>query len=180
VRIQIKLKSRTPAAAFPHQAATRSIPTSSIRELGVSLENRSRRRASSSSNWLISCRLLNSSDAGTLREVNHRRLLDIEVVRFGRDKLRVKELETSSLDTMVTACRCALQKLDQTWLSSKMMAAASTCAAGSPTRLIVEVEDDGVMGSANLIERRAVGRTGIGRPTWRAAQGAMATRLHDH
>ena len=50
-------------------------------------------------------RLLNSSDAFVpLREEVEfiDNYLDIEVVRFGRDKLRVvKELETSSLDAMV-------------------------------------------------------------------------------
>ena len=56
-------------------------------------------------------RLLNSSDAFVpLREELEfiDNYLDIEVVRFGRDKLRVmKELETSSLDTMVPSMLAA-------------------------------------------------------------------------
>ena len=64
-------------------------------------------------------RLLNSSDAFVpLREELEfiDNYLDIEVVRFGRDKLRVvKELETSSLDTMVPehAAATAGGELDQ-------------------------------------------------------------------
>ncbi len=116
-------------------------------------------------------RLLNSSDAFVpLREEVEfiDDYLDIEVVRFGRDKLRVvKELETSSLDTMVPSM--LLQPLVENsikhGLSSKIDGGSIYLRSRlTDSHLIVEVEDDGVgMGSANLIERPSgLGGTGIG------------------
>ncbi|MGC2184499.1 MAG: histidine kinase [Terriglobales bacterium] len=116
-------------------------------------------------------RLLNSSDAFVpLREEVEfiDDYLDIEVVRFGRDKLRVvKELESSSLDTMVPSM--LLQPLVENsikhGLSSKIDGGSIYLRSRlTDSHLIVEVEDDGVgMGSANLIERPSgLGGTGIG------------------
>jgi two-component system LytT family sensor kinase len=116
-------------------------------------------------------RLLNSSDAFVpLREELEfiDNYLDIEVVRFGRDKLRVvKELETSSLDTMVPSM--LLQPLVENsikhGLSSKIDGGSIYLRSRlTDSHLIIEVEDDGVgMGSANLIERPSgLGGTGIG------------------
>lgn len=116
-------------------------------------------------------RLLHSSDAFVpLREELEfiDNYLDIEVVRFGRDKLRVvKELDTPSLDTMVPSM--LLQPLVENSIKHGL---ASKIEGGSiylrsrltDSQLIVEVEDDGVgMGSANLLERpTGLGGTGIG------------------
>jgi len=116
-------------------------------------------------------RLLNSGDAFVpLREelefVDN--YLDIEVVRFGRDKLRVvKELDPASLDAMVPSM--LLQPLVENSIKHGL---ASRIEGGSiflrsrlhDSKLIVEVEDDGVgMGSANLLEKPSgLGGTGIG------------------
>jgi two-component system, LytTR family, sensor kinase len=116
-------------------------------------------------------RLLNSSDAFVpLREELEfiDNYLDIEVVRFGRDKLRVvKEVETSSLDIMVPSM--LLQPLVENsikhGLSSKIDGGSIYLRSRlTDSHLIIEVEDDGVgMGSANLVERPSgVGGTGIG------------------
>jgi two-component system LytT family sensor kinase len=116
-------------------------------------------------------RLLNSSDAFVpLREEfdfidNY---LDIEVVRFGRDKLRViKELDPESLEAMVPAM--LLQPLVENsikhGLSSKVEGGSIYLRSRlSAKHLIVEVEDDGVgMGAAQLIEKTdGLGGTGIG------------------
>jgi two-component system LytT family sensor kinase len=94
--------------------------------------------------------------------------LDIEVVRFGRDKLRVvKELDPASLDAMVPAM--LLQPLVENSIKHGL---ASKIEGGSiymrsritQSHLIIEVEDDGVgMGAANLLERpTGLGGTGIG------------------
>ncbi len=94
--------------------------------------------------------------------------LDIEVVRFGRDKLRVvKELEQASLDVMVPSM--LLQPLVENSIKHGL---ASKIEGGSifmrsrltESELIVEVEDDGVgMGSAILLEKPSgLGGTGIG------------------
>ncbi|HEY1271875.1 MAG TPA: histidine kinase [Terriglobales bacterium] len=94
--------------------------------------------------------------------------LDIEVVRFGRDKLRVlKELEPTSLDVMVPSM--LLQPLVENSIKHGL---ASKVEGGSiflrsrvnDSTLVVEVEDDGVgMGSAQLIERpTGLGGSGIG------------------
>jgi two-component system LytT family sensor kinase len=103
-------------------------------------------------------RLLNSGDAfAPLREEfdfidNY---LDIEVVRFGRDKLRVvKEFDPASLDVVVPSM--LLQPLVENSIKHGL---APKVEGGSvylrsrvvDSRLIIEVEDDGVgMGSAQL------------------------------
>ena len=116
-------------------------------------------------------RLLHSSDAfAPLREELEfiDNYLDIEVVRFGRDKLRVvKELDPSSLEAMVPSM--LLQPLVENSIKHGL---ASKIEGGSiylrsrltDSHLIIEVEDDGVgMGSANLLERpTGLGGTGIG------------------
>jgi two-component system LytT family sensor kinase len=94
--------------------------------------------------------------------------LDIEVVRFGRDKLQVvKELDAASLDVMVPSM--LLQPLVENsikhGLSSKIEGGSIFLRSRlTESQLIIEVEDDGVgMGAANLLatpdER---GGTGIG------------------
>ena len=81
-------------------------------------------------------RLLNTSDAFVplSEEVEFiDNYLDIEVVRFGRDKLRVvKEMEIASLDIMVPSMLFSHWWRTQSNTASrrKSMAAASTCAAG--------------------------------------------------
>ena len=116
-------------------------------------------------------RLLHSSDAFVpLREELEfiDNYLDIEVVRFGRDKLRVvKELDIPSLEAMVPSM--LLQPLVENSIKHGL---ASKIEGGSiylrsrltDSHLIIEVEDDGVgMGSANLLERpTGLGGTGIG------------------
>jgi two-component system LytT family sensor kinase len=116
-------------------------------------------------------RLLNSTDAFVpLREELEfiDNYLDIEVVRFGRDKLQVvKELEPASLDAMVPSM--LLQPLVENSIKHGL---ASKVEGGSifmrsrlsGPNLIIEVEDDGVgMASANLLERpTGLGGTGIG------------------
>ncbi|PYX88166.1 MAG: sensor histidine kinase, partial [Acidobacteria bacterium] len=94
--------------------------------------------------------------------------LDIEVVRFGRDKLQViKNLEPSSLDVMVPSM--LLQPLVENsikhGLSSKVEGGSIFLRSHVvDSRLVIEVEDDGVgMGSAQLLERpTGIGGTGIG------------------
>jgi two-component system LytT family sensor kinase len=103
-------------------------------------------------------RLLNTSDAFTpLRDefefVDN--YLDIEVVRFGRDKLRVvKELDAASLDVVVPSM--LLQPLVENSIKHGL---APKVEGGSiylrsrvtDSKLIIEVEDDGVgMGAAQL------------------------------
>ena len=94
--------------------------------------------------------------------------LDIEVVRFGRDKLRVvKELDPQSLDVLVPSM--LLQPLVENSIKHGL---ASKVDGGSiylrsrlgAKQLIIEVEDDGVgMGAAQLVERPdGLGGTGIG------------------
>ena len=116
-------------------------------------------------------RLLSSSDAFVpLREELEfiDNYLDIEVVRFGRDKLQVmKELEPASLDVMVPSM--LLQPLVENSIKHGL---ASKVEGGSiflrsrltGSQLIVEVEDDGVgMAAANFLERPSgLGGTGIG------------------
>jgi two-component system, LytTR family, sensor kinase len=116
-------------------------------------------------------RLLNSSDAFVpLREELEfiDNYLDIEVVRFGRDKLRVmKQLDAPSLEVMVPSM--LLQPLVENSIKHGL---AAKIEGGSiylrsrltDSHLIIEVEDDGVgMGAANLLERpTGLGGTGIG------------------
>jgi two-component system LytT family sensor kinase len=93
--------------------------------------------------------------------------LDIEVVRFGRDKLNViKELDPASLEVMVPAM--LLQPLVENCLkhglSPKIEGGSITLRSRLiKSRLIIEVEDDGVgMASAHLLEPDGLGGTGIG------------------
>ena len=94
--------------------------------------------------------------------------LDIEVVRFGRDKLQVmKELEPGSLDVMVPSM--LLQPLVENSIKHGL---ASKIEGGriflrsrlTDSQVIIEVEDDGVgMGAANILEKPSgLGGTGIG------------------
>jgi two-component system, LytTR family, sensor kinase len=94
--------------------------------------------------------------------------LDIEVVRFGRDKLQVvKELDAASLDAMVPSM--LLQPLVENSIRHGL---APKIEGGSiymrsritESHLIIEVEDDGVgMGAANVLERPTdISGTGIG------------------
>jgi two-component system, LytTR family, sensor kinase len=94
--------------------------------------------------------------------------LDIEVVRFGRDKLRVvKELDANSLDVMVPSM--LLQPLVENSIKHGL---ASKVEGGSiflrshmaNSSLIIEVEDDGVgMASAQFLEPpTGLGGNGIG------------------
>lgn len=116
-------------------------------------------------------RLLHSSDAFVplQDEIDFiDNYLDIEVVRFGRDKLRVvKELEPASLDVMVPSM--LLQPLVENsikhGLSSKIDGGSIYLRSQlSDEHLTVEVEDDGVgMASAQLLERpTGFGEGGIG------------------
>ena len=116
-------------------------------------------------------RLLHSSDAFVpLREELEfiDNYLDIEVVRFGRDKLKVvKELEPPSLDVMVPSM--LLQPLVENsikhGLSSKIEGGSIFLRSRlTGTHLIVEVEDDGVgMAAAQVLEApTGLGGTGIG------------------
>jgi two-component system LytT family sensor kinase len=116
-------------------------------------------------------RLLSSSDAfvalrDELEFIDN--YLDIEVVRFGRDKLRVlKELDPASLDVMVPSM--LLQPLVENsikhGLASKIEGGSIRLRSRlSDSQLTIEVEDDGVgMGAANLLEKpTGLGGTGIG------------------
>jgi two-component system, LytTR family, sensor kinase len=116
-------------------------------------------------------RLLNSSEAFVpLREEVEfiDNYLDIEVVRFGRDKLQViKELEPESLEVLVPAM--LLQPLVENsikhGLSSKVEGGSIYLRSRLATKnVIIEVEDDGVgMGAAQLIQKpNGLGGNGIG------------------
>jgi two-component system LytT family sensor kinase len=115
-------------------------------------------------------RLLNASDAfAPLRDEFEfiDNYLDIEVVRFGRDKLRVvKELDPASLDVVVPSM--LLQPLVENSIKHGL---GPKVEGGSiylrsrltDSRLIIEVEDDGVgMGSQQLEESRGWAGMGIG------------------
>lgn len=114
-------------------------------------------------------RLLSSSEAfSPLREEFEfiDNYLDIEVVRFGRDKLRVvKELDPASLDVVVPCM--LLQPLVENSIKHGL---GPKVEGGSiylrsrvtDSRLIIEVEDDGVgMGKAETVENTWSGM-GIG------------------
>jgi two-component system, LytTR family, sensor kinase len=116
-------------------------------------------------------RLLHSSDAFVpLRdEVEFiDDYLDIEVVRFGRDKLRVvKELEPGSLDVMIPSI--LLQPLVENSIKHGLSPKVEGGSIFVRSRLhgstlTVEIEDDGVgMGAAQLLERpTGLGGSGIG------------------
>jgi two-component system, LytTR family, sensor kinase len=116
-------------------------------------------------------RLLHSSDAFVplQEEIDFiDNYLDIEVVRFGRDKLKViKELDPVSLDVMVPSM--LLQPLVENsikhGLSSKIDGGSIFLRSHlSDSHVTIEVEDDGVgMGSAQLFEPpTGLGKGGIG------------------
>jgi two-component system LytT family sensor kinase len=116
-------------------------------------------------------RLLHSSDAFVPLQEEIEFIdnyLDIEVVRFGRDKLKVvKELDPASLDVMVPSM--LLQPLVENsikhGLSSKIDGGSIFLRSYLANSLLtIEVEDDGVgMGSAQLLERPSgLGEGGIG------------------
>jgi len=116
-------------------------------------------------------RLLSSTDAFVpLREELEfiDNYLDIEVVRFGPDKLHVvKELDPASLDVMIPSM--LLQPLVENsikhGLSSKIDGGSIYLRSRiSDSKVIVEVEDDGIgMGAAQLLEPpTGLGGTGIG------------------
>ena len=116
-------------------------------------------------------RLLHSSDAFVplQEEIDFiDNYLDIEVVRFGRDKLRVvKELDPASLDVMVPSM--LLQPLVENsikhGLSSKIDGGSIFLRSQlADEHVMIEVEDDGVgMASAQLLERPSgLGEGGIG------------------
>ncbi len=115
-------------------------------------------------------RLLNSSEAfAPLREEFEfiDNYLDIEVVRFGRDKLRVmKELDPASLDVVVPSM--LLQPLVENsikhGLSPKVEGGSIYLRTRvTDSRLIIEVEDDGVgMGATKLEESSSWSGMGIG------------------
>ena len=115
-------------------------------------------------------RLLNSSEAfAPLREELEfiDNYLDIEVVRFGREKLRVvKELDPASLDVVVPSM--LLQPLIENsikhGLSPKIEGGSIYLRSRvTNSRLIIEVEDDGVgMGGAQLEESSSWSGMGIG------------------
>jgi two-component system LytT family sensor kinase len=94
--------------------------------------------------------------------------LDIEVVRFGREKLQVvKELDPASLDVMVPSM--LLQPLVENsikhGLSSKVEGGSIYLRSRvNDSQLVVEVEDDGVgMAAVQLLERpTGLGGSGIG------------------
>jgi two-component system LytT family sensor kinase len=116
-------------------------------------------------------RLLNSTDSfvplqDELDFIDN--YLDIEVVRFGRDKLRVvKEFDPASLEIMVPSM--LLQPLVENsikhGLSSKIEGGSIYMRSRlTDSTLIIEVEDDGIgMGSASMLERpTGLGGNGIG------------------
>jgi two-component system LytT family sensor kinase len=112
-------------------------------------------------------RLLNSTDSFVpLREEVEfiDNYLDIEVVRFGQDKLRVvKELEPATLDVMVPSM--LLQPLVENSIKhglSSMVEGGSIYLRSrlSDSLLIIEVEDDGVGMAAT--QPRSTGGAGIG------------------
>jgi two-component system, LytTR family, sensor kinase len=116
-------------------------------------------------------RLLHSSDAFVplQDEIDFiDNYLDIEVVRFGRDKLRVvKELDPGSLDVMVPSM--LLQPLVENsikhGLSSKIDGGSIYLRSQiANNHVTIEVEDDGVgMASVQLLERpTGLGEGGIG------------------
>jgi two-component system LytT family sensor kinase len=115
-------------------------------------------------------RLLNSADAFVpLREEVEfiDNYLDIEVVRFGPEKLRVvKELDPASLDVMVPSM--LLQPLVENSIKhglSAMVEGGSIYLRSrlSDAGLVIEVEDDGVgMAAAQVLQFTGSRGTGIG------------------
>ncbi|MGA7401401.1 MAG: histidine kinase [Candidatus Sulfotelmatobacter sp.] len=115
-------------------------------------------------------RLLNSTDSFVpLREEVEfiDNYLDIEVVRFGKDKLRVvKELAAESLDVMVPSMllQPLLENSIKHGLASKVEGGSIHLRSRlSGSGLIIEVEDDGVgMGATQSTEPGSMRGAGIG------------------
>jgi len=115
-------------------------------------------------------RLLNSSEAfAPLRDEFEfiDNYLDIEVVRFGRDKLRVvKELDPASLDVMVPSMlvQPLIENSIKHGLSPKVEGGSIYLRSRlTDTHLVIEVEDDGVgMGRPHLEESSSWAGMGIG------------------
>src|SRR5437667_4175837 len=116
-------------------------------------------------------RLLHSSDAfAALREELEfiDNYLDIQVVRFGRNKVMgVKEREPESLEMMVPAMllQALVENSIKHGLSSKIEGGSIYLRSRlNDSRLVIEIEDDGVgMGAANFLERPSgLGGSGIG------------------
>ncbi len=115
-------------------------------------------------------RLLNSTDSFVpLREEVEfiDNYLDIEVVRFGKDKLRVvKELAADSLDVMVPSMllQPLLENSIKHGLASKVEGGSIHLRSRlSGSGLIIEVEDDGVgMGATQSLEPGSTRGAGIG------------------
>jgi two-component system LytT family sensor kinase len=116
-------------------------------------------------------RLLNSSDAFVpLRDEIEfiDNYLDIEVVRFGRDKLQVlKDLDPQSLDVMVPSMllQPLIENCIKHGLSAKLEGGSIHLRSRmTDSNLVIEIEDDGVgMGSVQLLEKPdGLGGTGIG------------------
>ena len=115
-------------------------------------------------------RLLNTSDAfAPLRDEFEfiDNYLDIEVVRFGRDKLRVvKDLDPASLDVVVpsTLLQPLVENSIKHGLGPKVEGGSIYLRSRVvDSRLIIEVEDDGVgMGGAQLEESSSWSGMGIG------------------
>jgi two-component system LytT family sensor kinase len=116
-------------------------------------------------------RLLHSSDAFVplQEEIDFiDNYLDIEVIRFGRDKLKViKELDPASLDVMVPSM--LLQPLVENSIKHGLSSKIDGGSIFLRSELVeehvtIEVEDDGVgMASAQLLERPSgIGEGGIG------------------
>lgn len=115
-------------------------------------------------------RLLNSADSFVpLREEVEfiDNYLDIEVVRFGPEKLRVvKELDPASLDVMVPSM--LLQPLVENSIKhglSSMVEGGSIYLRSrfTDSGLVIEVEDDGVgMAATQVVESTGTRGTGIG------------------
>src|SRR5207237_9749948 len=111
-------------------------------------------------------RLLHSSDAFVplQEEIDFiDNYLDIEVVRFGRDKLKViKELDPASLDVMVPSMliQPLVENSIKHGLSSKIDDDSIFLRSRlTDSLLTIEVEDDGVrLGLARLTERRSAPR----------------------
>jgi len=113
-------------------------------------------------------RLLNSTDAfvplrDELEFIDN--YLDIEVVRFGRDKLRVvKEIDSPSLDVMIPSM--LLQPLVENsikhGLSSKLEGGSIFLRSRiDGSKVMIEVEDDGV-GMAPAVQAERTTGSGIG------------------
>jgi two-component system LytT family sensor kinase len=107
--------------------------------------------------------------------------LDIEVVRFGRDKLKVvKDLDPASLEAMVPSM--LLQPLVENCikhgLSPKVEGGSITLRSRLiKSRLVVEVEDDGVGMGVGAEFAREHGQAWLGRHGYRHGQRCRALKV---